>query len=115
MFQDTFNIFLADGVMIFTHPRAQTKNEGESVTLTCEVEGQPAPSVTWLKNGNPFTIETSRMNVTQPTTHHRTNVSLMINDLKRTDEGSYSCNVKNSYGEQNSTAALLTVNCKLLL
>ncbi|XP_031560223.1 peroxidasin homolog, partial [Actinia tenebrosa] len=97
------------GIKIFLNPQPKSRIEGGSVTFTCEVEGKPPPEVTWLKDGNLFTIEAIRMKVTQPTVHHRTPVSLTINELIRTDEGSYNCRVNNFLDERTSTPAFLAV------
>ena len=57
--------------------------EGNSVNLTCTVvEGRPEPQITWLKNN----------------TSHGQNLSLFFSEIKKEDEGRYTCKAENAAG-----------------
>uniref|UniRef100_A0A674JUX8 Ig-like domain-containing protein n=1 Tax=Terrapene triunguis TaxID=2587831 RepID=A0A674JUX8_9SAUR len=53
--------------------------EGTGVKLECEVEGQPAPEVTWLKDGSPLEL---------PAAPH---LRLYLESVQPADSGVYSC------------------------
>uniref|UniRef100_A0A3B1KBA1 Ig-like domain-containing protein n=1 Tax=Astyanax mexicanus TaxID=7994 RepID=A0A3B1KBA1_ASTMX len=64
---------------ILTKPQSLTVSEGESAKFTCDVDGEPAPSVTWMKEGK--TIVSSSRHMVTSTEYKSTNnniVSLVI-------------------------------------
>ena len=83
--------------------------EGQNVTFSCEVEGNPTPSVTWTKNGQRLNIEAnSRLTASSANNSH----NLTITDVHRSDGGQYRCVANNSVNSSTSSAAELEVNCK---
>lgn len=40
----------SDAPYFLVQPKSQNVNEGQSVKLTCEIAGEPAPEVEWLKD-----------------------------------------------------------------
>lgn len=62
---------------------------GETVSLTCEAQGTPAPTIIWYKDSLP--IEESAHIQILPT-------ELKINNLQQSDIGDYSCMARNREG-----------------
>ena len=104
--------------LLFTDPpkflkesSGDTKSEGQSVSLECQVEGKPKLTVTWLKDG----AEVNSTGDSRITASNNLDTwTLNITQLNRTDEGNYTCYASNSLENQTSTTAQLTVNCKSL-
>ncbi|XP_053542916.1 hemicentin-1 isoform X1 [Ictalurus punctatus] len=69
--------------------------EGQNITLTCEVTGNPVPEITWLKDGQSVLGE-ERLQVMS---HGR---FLHINDAQVVDTGRYSCLASNSAGDRSA-------------
>ena len=105
---------LPDPPSIRVSPRHTTTNESNTVTLKCEVGGKPRPTVKWLKNGFPVDTNVSRItSTTIPGSQEHLDVSLVIQNVSRFDEGVYTCHASNGIGENaSSTGANLTVQCK---
>ncbi|MDP1578696.1 MAG: putative Ig domain-containing protein [Candidatus Didemnitutus sp.] len=82
--------------VISSHPLAQTKNVGESVTFSVVASGAPVPTYQWRKAGNDISGATLS--------------SYTINSLVQADAGNYSVNVTNAAGSALSNIAGLTVN-----
>ena len=69
------------------------------VSFKCVATGDPTPTITWRKDGEPF-LEDFRHVV------HENGGLLQITDPLMSDVGSYECVAKNSAGEIVSKAAL---------
>ena len=93
---------------ITVHPEAQTKTEGENVTLSCNVAGNPAPTISWTRNGSPLNT-TGRINFSDG------KKQLTITNVNRTDSGEYRCVARNSLGNATSNVAALNVQCKYIV
>lgn len=92
---------------IAVHPKAHTEIEGNDVIFSCNVSGNPVPTISWRKNG--LSINKSdnyRISLSQD------NKQLTIWNLKRTDRGEYQCVANNSLGIETSNVATLIVLCK---
>ena len=73
--------------------------EGNDALLRCDVEGNPAPQVTWFApNGAVVQNQTSGTNLT-------------LQDVSRASHGTYNCTVKNYLGSDSGTVHL-DVQCK---
>ena len=78
-----------------SRPSNQTVIEGTNVSFLCTATGNPAPTVTWMKDGSSvaaghtLSIETSR-----------------------NDSGKYWCLAENGLGEAINTTVYLNVQCK---
>lgn len=68
-----------------------------TLKLVCQVEGQPIPVVNWYHNKNIVT-PTSR------TFLRNSNQELWVTNVNKGDDGSYSCHVKNKYGNRTAVA-----------
>ena len=65
------------------------------LNLTCVVDGDPVPSVYWLKNGA-HVISNAQLSAD--------NRTLVINDVDITVDGVYACVAENRAGNQSSSA-----------
>lgn len=108
------NLSFTDPAKILSSPSSVTKVETDSVTLSCQYEGKPRPSVQWFKDGTQLEPSSSpRVTVTETGNETSATSSLTIINLNRTDEAEYKCVVSNSIqANVSSEEAQLTVNCK---
>ena len=81
---------------------------GKTVTLSCSVQADPAPSVTWIKvdraGSNPVPSDTNRYSfINTDDEHHRYNFTMVINDVQLDDHNTrYMCSVSNRLGTTKS-------------
>ena len=75
---------------------SNTAIEGLSYNLSCEVSGDPVPSVSWIKVSND---------------EHRVGKILNFTRISRKDAGSYTCEASNRCGKDSKTA-FINVFCK---
>uniref|UniRef100_A0A3Q0SWD8 Ig-like domain-containing protein n=1 Tax=Amphilophus citrinellus TaxID=61819 RepID=A0A3Q0SWD8_AMPCI len=82
---------------ILTKPQSLTVEEGHTARFECDVDGEPAPSITWLREGAA---------VAPSARHHivssQYNSSFEITAVEMSDEGSYSLLVENTGGKQEA-------------
>lgn len=83
-----------------------TADQGATVKLDCLVEGEPTPTVTWLKSGYP--IQTGQ-GITI-----LANKTLVIMVAKQEDSGSYVCKATNQMGPQ-AISVFVTIRGKSIL
>ena len=74
------------------------------MTLSCNATGNPAPTISWRKNGSP--ISNNRISLSPD------KKQLTITNVNRTDSGEYRCVASNSLGNDTSSAATVNVLCK---
>lgn len=86
---------------ILTKPQSLTVSVGESAKFTCDVDGEPAPSVTWLRKGQVI-VSSHRHHVT--TTEYKS--TFEISQVETSDEGNYTLVVENSEGKQEAEFTL---------
>ena len=91
---------------ITTQPHGELVTEGDNVTLSCNVSGVPAPSITWTKDGSVLTSSFPRISFGAESSE------LTITSVKRTDSGEYRCVANNSVANATSDAATLDVQCE---
>jgi len=73
-------------------------NERDSINLTCEASGHPAPNITWTKDGGP--VQSAVAGV------------IHIGKSTRDDSGTYACKADNNVGQADQMKVFVTVNCK---
>lgn len=72
---------------------------GRPATLTCNYEGNPVKTVSWLKDGKPISSDESR--------------ALKIDSVRKEDKGMYQCFVRNEQeSAQGSAEIKLGGRCK---
>lgn len=86
---------------ILTKPQSLTVSEGETAKFTCDVDGEPAPSISWLRKGQAV-VSSHRHHVT--TTEYRS--TFEISQVEISDEGNYTLVVENSEGKQEAEFTL---------
>ncbi|GFS88058.1 hemicentin-1 [Nephila pilipes] len=78
---------------LIQEPDDHTLEEGNTAIFSCRATGFPVPTVTWTSDvGNKEMLDHERMN-SYP------NGTLVISDVKKSDEGMYSCSVSNNIGQ----------------
>ena len=82
--------------LVKVFPSNKTR-EGETVVLTCTVEGYPSVKCKWTKDG--VDISGSCLDLT-------------IKNITRKDAGMYKCVAENSYRIQKSYPVYMDVYCK---
>ncbi|XP_042218253.1 basigin-like isoform X1 [Homarus americanus] len=85
-------------------PKSTTVLENDKLSLTCLVQGDPLPTVQWLKNGEPIekSINSSRL-VLSENEYHVPNASLLIKPLMKNDDGDYICLITQFAIQHNTT------------
>lgn len=86
---------------ILTKPQSLTLSEGDTARFSCDLDGEPAPTVTWMHSSR--TISSSHR-VRLSTTQYKS--SLEIYGVSPSDEGSYTVVVENSAGRQEAPFSL---------
>ncbi|GFY63247.1 titin [Trichonephila inaurata madagascariensis] len=88
---------------ISQEPVDQTLQEGNAASFLCHASGFPQPTVTWMKEeGSKEIIEDERIK-------KFSNGTLIILNVKKTDEGIYGCTVSNNIGQDLHKLVSLTV------
>lgn len=82
---------------ILTKPQSVTVAEGETARFSCDIDGEPSPTVTWMHESKTI-ISSHRIQVT--TSQYKS--SLEISSVLSSDEGSYVVVVENSAGRQEA-------------
>ncbi|XP_069491901.1 brother of CDO isoform X2 [Ambystoma mexicanum] len=97
--------FIYYNVQVFEPPEVvmeltqQTVPWGQNVKITCEVRGNPMPSVLWLRNAVPLTTGQ----------HHRlTRKALRVINVGPEDDGMYQCMAENEVGSAQAMMLLRT-------
>uniref|UniRef100_H3DQE6 Neural cell adhesion molecule 1a n=1 Tax=Tetraodon nigroviridis TaxID=99883 RepID=H3DQE6_TETNG len=76
-----------------------TANVGASTVLACDADGFPDPVITWAHNG--AVLESG-----DKYSLNEDGSELMIKDVKKVDEGEYTCTAKNKAGEKAQEVSL---------
>lgn len=86
---------------ILSKPHSLTVSLGESARFTCDIDGVPAPTVTWM-HGLHTIVTSHRVLVT--TSQYKS--TFEISSVEYSDEGSYTVVVENSEGRQEAKFTL---------
>ena len=78
-----------------------TIKDGETLTLTCSVNGDPEPQITWAKSGK--AISSSEI---MDLKYKGGVATLTINEVFPEDEGVYTCTATNSIGSTETKCKL---------
>ena len=103
-------IFHPESTVIFfyRHPASLAASPGEHVIFTCAVEGSPAPSIIWLKNG--LKVVDNKAKTYQG--RESTISELHILNVQEHHAGNYICKAANAMGSGVSGNALLSLTGK---
>ena len=69
---------------------------GDSVTFECKIFGNPSPSTTWYKDGEKLNPSIKKQIVIKT---ERDSSHLKIESAQISNQGCYTCVVKNEFGE----------------
>lgn len=90
--------------------KSYNKMEGEEVTMSCDVEGEPVPAVSWIRKDKPLTADDKR--IKYYSFKGIANASMTISNLVADDYGDYACVA--DHGDTHAEAViLLRVRSKL--
>ncbi|XP_007627666.1 neural cell adhesion molecule 1 isoform X10 [Cricetulus griseus] len=80
-----------------------TANLGQSVTLVCDADGFPEPTMSWTKDGEPIEIEEED---DEKHVFSDDSSELTIRNVDKNDEAEYVCIAENKAGEQDASIHL---------
>ncbi|XP_050716792.1 basigin-like [Eriocheir sinensis] len=85
-------------------PKSTTVLENDKLSLTCQVDGKPHPTIQWLKDGEPAqeSVNSSRL-VLSENEAGISNGSLLINPVLKSDSGNYICLISQYSIQLNTT------------
>lgn len=90
-------LYLTDALSFTSIPGDQTIEEGDEAIFKCSATGNPAPEITWIKDGKTVGL----------------GETLRLTSVDRNQSGEYVCSVDNVLGFNMVTSAKLDVQCKL--
>ncbi|NWI18544.1 NCAM1 protein, partial [Crypturellus soui] len=79
-----------------------TANLSQSITLACDADGFPEPTMTWTKDGEPLEQEDDE----EKYSFNYDGSELIIKKVDKNDEAEYICIAENKAGEQDATIHL---------
>ncbi|NXG50436.1 NCAM1 protein, partial [Psilopogon haemacephalus] len=79
-----------------------TANLSQSVTLACDADGYPEPTMTWTKDGEPI----EEADDEEKYSFNYDGSELIIKKVDKSDEAEYICIAENKAGEQDATIHL---------
>ncbi|XP_037265713.1 neural cell adhesion molecule 1 isoform X7 [Falco rusticolus] len=79
-----------------------TANLSQSVTLACDADGFPEPTMTWTKDGEPI----EEVDDEEKYSFNYDGSELIIKKVDKSDEAEYVCIAENKAGEQDATIHL---------
>ena len=86
--------------MISQRPSNKVVVEGENVTLHCNATGNPAPNITWTKDGSSTVLYQGE--------------TYSIVNIQRQATGGYTCTAWNGVGGKTNVTATVNVHCKFV-
>ena len=91
----------------------QTKNEGDTVSFTCQATGEPASTISWLLNEVKINTKMNKYDTSQSSFNITVINTLTITNVQSSDVGTYTCNATNIVSSDTSSG-ILTVNGKFI-
>ena len=95
-------------ISFYRHPGSLAASPGDHVIFTCAVEGSPAPSITWLKNG----LKVVDYKAKSYQGRESAISELHIIDVQEHHAGNYACKAANAMRNSVSRNALLSLTGK---
>ncbi|XP_043200179.1 titin homolog isoform X2 [Amphibalanus amphitrite] len=84
---------------------------GDCLELQCQVSGEPAPEVVWLRDGIPLPAGLCRLRVA----HQGDLCRLSVSAVRPSDQATYTCQAVNTAGQASTFTRLTVVERELLL
>ena len=98
---DTSSLYLVlDNSVISQRPSSKVVVEGENVTLHCNATGNPAPNITWTKDGSSTVLYQGE--------------TYSIVNIQRQATGDYTCAAWNGVGGKTNVTATVNVHCEFV-
>lgn len=95
-----------EGPTFLEKPRILSQDNGKLVIMECKVKANPAPEITWTKDGKIVT-ETSQIKLyMEQVDDFHYQIRLELSEPNLEDSGVYRCNIKNNLGELNANLTL---------
>ncbi|XP_012220960.1 neogenin isoform X2 [Linepithema humile] len=88
--------------VFIAQPLQQVAVEGSAVTLECAANGNPKPTILWLKDGVALDLTSSDSRYREVAAS-----SLMITQVRESDQGSYQCRAENDVDSLDAVAELI--------
>ena len=83
---------------------------GSSLTLSCTSQGSPPDTFTWRKDNDPTVLQsTSITAVDYTSTSAVFRADYSIDNVTKSDSGTYTCTVTNPIGSDNTTVTVMVV------
>ncbi|XP_062841301.1 brother of CDO [Trichomycterus rosablanca] len=95
-----YDVQVIEPPQVQIEPLPQEPVWGDTIRLSCQVRGNPAPSVVWLHNAQPISTSSH---------HHPSSQSLRLINLGPQDDGVYQCMAENWVGGAQAAVRLLTL------
>ncbi|XP_077162542.1 cell adhesion molecule-related/down-regulated by oncogenes [Paroedura picta] len=92
-----YSVIVLESASISKGLQDQTVSLGKTVHFSCEIHGNPPPSITWFHNAAPVNLSPRRL---------PSGSKLRISGVTREDSGLYQCLVNNAIGFVQSTGRL---------
>lgn len=98
-------------------PRSKSARSEQNIKFRCRVSGYPEPSITWLHNGLPISSEKD-VNTRYQTTSFVSSTalisaSLVIKNVKKSDQGEYTCLAQNDIGKDRGKQSSMQVKLSI--
>ena len=88
----------------------QAENEGDTAAFTCQIDGEPLPTISWYFNDAPLDENnTAKYMITERLIPNASIDILNIMDVQSSDVGTYTCNATNIISS-DTKSGVLTVN-----
>uniref|UniRef100_A0A915PUW8 Hemicentin-1 n=1 Tax=Setaria digitata TaxID=48799 RepID=A0A915PUW8_9BILA len=83
--------------MVFIHPEDNVRPLDSAITLQCKITGNPEPSISWIKDGQPLITSSEGARISLK------GARLDIPRLKQSNIGEYTCTAVNEVGTSSAT------------
>ena len=102
------NITISVRPAVVRNPSGQVVNISNTITISCEINGIPNPTITWLKDNQ--IVDSSKYTITSIGMSELSNLTLVNATLS--DDGNYRCKGENTAGTIYTSEAALVIHCK---
>ena len=102
------NITISVRPVVVRNPSGQVVNISNTITISCEINGIPNPTITWLKDNQ--TVDSSKYTTTSIGMSELSNLTLV--NVTISDGGKYQCKGENAAGIIYTSEADLIIHCK---